>query len=190
MYSTPILAVPKPHSDDLRLVSHQSYGPFAPNTMVDKAKTKGARMDTMQQFIPALLRFRRANPDAELVVWKSDVSEAFRLTSVHKLAQIKQIATSNLPTKLESHAGESNGPVQRNVDWCSTFGNCVSPQIWASVMGLVIWVALFVKFITDVFVYVDDTYGFELKSGTEVTFEDSMRTSDEGTKDERQWQNV
>ncbi|KAJ7728437.1 hypothetical protein DFH07DRAFT_969870 [Mycena maculata] len=29
MYSTPILAVPKPHSDDLRLVSHQSCGPFA-----------------------------------------------------------------------------------------------------------------------------------------------------------------
>ncbi|KAJ7019487.1 hypothetical protein C8F04DRAFT_874840, partial [Mycena alexandri] len=48
MYSTPILAVPKPHSDDLRLVSHQSCGPFAPNTMVDKAKTKGPRMDTMQ----------------------------------------------------------------------------------------------------------------------------------------------
>jgi hypothetical protein len=31
-------------------------------------------------------------------------------------------------------------------------------------MGLVIWVALFVKFIADIFVYVDDTYGFELKS--------------------------
>ncbi|KAJ7125748.1 hypothetical protein C8R43DRAFT_1135075 [Mycena crocata] len=164
MYSTPILAVPKPHSDDLRLVSHQSYGPFAPNTMVDKAKTKGPRMDTMQQFIPALLRFRRRNPGAELVVWKSDVSEAFRLTSVHKLAQIKQIATSNLPTKLEARTGESNGPVQRNVDWCSTFGNCGSPRIWASVMGLVIWIALFVKTLTDVFCYVDDTFGWELKS--------------------------
>ncbi|KAJ7460789.1 hypothetical protein FB451DRAFT_1044837, partial [Mycena latifolia] len=48
MYSTPILAIPKPHSDDLRLVSHQSCSPFAPNTMVDKAKTKGPQMDTMQ----------------------------------------------------------------------------------------------------------------------------------------------
>lgn len=146
MYSTPILAVPKPHSDDLRLVSHQSCGPFAPNTMVDKAKTKGPRMDTMQQFIPALLRFRRAHPDAELVVWKSDVSEAFRLT-----------------TKLESSSGHSSGPVQRNVDWCCTFGNCGSPRIWASVMGLVIWIATFVKLLVDVFCYVDDTYGWELK---------------------------
>ncbi|KAJ7758221.1 hypothetical protein B0H14DRAFT_3511736 [Mycena olivaceomarginata] len=76
---------------------------------------------TMQQFIPAFLQFRHAHPDAGLVVWKSDVSEAFRLTSVHKLAQIKQIATSNLPIKAESSSGESSGPVQRKVDWCSTF---------------------------------------------------------------------
>ncbi|KAJ7058695.1 hypothetical protein C8F01DRAFT_990369, partial [Mycena amicta] len=54
MYSTPILAVPKSHSDALRLVSHQSFGPFAPNTMVDHEKTKGPRLDTMQQFVPAL----------------------------------------------------------------------------------------------------------------------------------------
>ncbi|KAJ7471793.1 hypothetical protein FB451DRAFT_307877 [Mycena latifolia] len=164
MYSTPILAVPKPHSDDLRLVSHQSCGPFAPNTMVDKTKTKGPRMDTMQQFIPALLRFRREHPDAELVVWKSDVAEAFRLTSVHKLAQIKQIATSNLPTRAEVSSGKSSNALQRNVDWCSTFGNCGSPRIWASVMGLVIWIATFVKLLPDIFCYVDDTYGWEFKT--------------------------
>lgn len=35
MYSTPVIAVPKPHSNDLHLVSHQSYGEFAQNSMVD-----------------------------------------------------------------------------------------------------------------------------------------------------------
>jgi hypothetical protein len=50
----------------------------------------------MQVFIPALLQFRRTHADAELVVWKSDVSEAFRLTAVHKLEQIKQIADGNV----------------------------------------------------------------------------------------------
>ncbi|KAJ7934607.1 hypothetical protein B0H13DRAFT_2305380 [Mycena leptocephala] len=131
--------------------------------MVDKAKTKGPRMDTMQQFIPALLRFRRVHPDTELVVWKSDVSEAFRLTSVHKLAQIKQIAMSNLPTKLEVATGKLNEPVQRNGDWCSTLRNSGSPRIWASVMGLVIWIAIFIKLISDIFCYIDDTYGCEFK---------------------------
>jgi hypothetical protein len=117
MYATPIFAVPKPHSDKLRLVSHQSCGEFSQNSMIDKPKTKRARMDTMQQFIPALLRHRRNHPDEELVVWKSDVSEAFRLTPVHPLYAIKQIATSNLPTKAELAAGISTGEVKRNVDW-------------------------------------------------------------------------
>ncbi|KAJ7634576.1 hypothetical protein FB45DRAFT_743528 [Roridomyces roridus] len=147
MYSTPVIAVPKPHSDDLRLVSHQSYGEFAQNTMVDGAQAKGPRLDTMQQFVPALLAFRRKHPSAKLVMWKSDVAEAFRLLPMHPLAQIKQVVTSN-----------------RNVDWCATFGNRGSPRLWASVMGLVIWVALFVKLLPDIFCYVDDSFGWELES--------------------------
>ncbi|KAJ7048235.1 hypothetical protein C8F01DRAFT_1285877 [Mycena amicta] len=161
MYSTPILAVPKPHSDTLRLVSHQSFGPFAPNTMVDHEKTKGPRLDTMQQFVPALLRTRRVHPNRRLVLWKSDVSEAFRLLPMHPLMQLKQVATSNIPTKAEVAAGQSNGPLERNVDWCATFGSCGSPRIWASLMGLVIWIAIFVLTLPDVFAYVDDNYGWE-----------------------------
>ncbi|KAH7869334.1 uncharacterized protein C8R40DRAFT_1059791, partial [Lentinula edodes] len=36
MYSTPVIAVPKPHSEDLHLVAHQSAGEFCQNNMVDK----------------------------------------------------------------------------------------------------------------------------------------------------------
>ncbi|KAJ7209801.1 hypothetical protein GGX14DRAFT_453179, partial [Mycena pura] len=79
MYSTPVIAVPKPHTDDLRLMSHQSYGEFAQNTMVDGPQTKGPRLDTMQQFLPALLLFRRQHPGTRVVMWKSDVAEVFRL---------------------------------------------------------------------------------------------------------------
>nr|GAT47557.1 predicted protein [Mycena chlorophos] len=164
MYSTPIFAVPKPHSDALRLVSHQSCGLFAQNTMIDQAQTKGPRMDTMQQFIPALLRFRRQNPNARIVLWKSDVSEAFRLLPMHPLMQIKQVATSNIPTKDEVAAGRDNGPLQRNVDWCATFGSGGSPRLWATVMGLVIWIAIFVEWLSDLFCYVDDSYSWELES--------------------------
>jgi hypothetical protein len=164
MYSTPVIAVPKSHSDDLRLVSHQSYGEFSQNTMVDGPQTKGPRMDTMQQFIPALLRFRRQHPYARLVIWKSDVAEAFRLLPMHPLAAIKQVVTSNIPTKAEVAAGQSNSPLQRNVDWGATFGNRGSPRLWASVMGLVIWVALFIKLLVDIFCYVDDAFGWELET--------------------------
>jgi hypothetical protein len=41
MYSTPILVVPKPHSDDLRLVSHQSFGPLRPTPWRTRPKRRG-----------------------------------------------------------------------------------------------------------------------------------------------------
>ncbi|KAJ6603641.1 hypothetical protein B0H10DRAFT_1822465, partial [Mycena sp. CBHHK59/15] len=47
MYSTPVLAVPKPRSDKLRLCSHMSAGEFCQNNMMDKSETKGARLDTL-----------------------------------------------------------------------------------------------------------------------------------------------
>jgi hypothetical protein len=55
MYSTPVLAVPKPHSDKLRLCSDMSAGEFCQNNMMDRAETKGARLDTLRGFIAALL---------------------------------------------------------------------------------------------------------------------------------------
>ncbi|KAJ7509725.1 hypothetical protein B0H11DRAFT_1632080, partial [Mycena galericulata] len=47
MYSTPVLAVPKPHSQKLRLCSHMSAGEFCQNNMMDRSETKGARLDTL-----------------------------------------------------------------------------------------------------------------------------------------------
>ncbi|KAF9067394.1 hypothetical protein BDP27DRAFT_1422951 [Rhodocollybia butyracea] len=132
MYSNPILAVPKPNSTDLRLVSHQSAGQYCQNSMIDQTQTKGPRMDTLQQFVPALLDYRRKHPDEKLVVWKSDVTEAFRLTPRHPLWQIKQVVTTNLPTKDQITAGIDIGPPKRNVDLNSCFGDRGSPRIWAS----------------------------------------------------------
>ncbi|KAJ3831736.1 hypothetical protein F5878DRAFT_549160, partial [Lentinula raphanica] len=48
MYSTPVFAVPKAQSkDSLRLVAHQSAGPFCQNNMVNRALTKGNRLDSL-----------------------------------------------------------------------------------------------------------------------------------------------
>ncbi|KAJ3727532.1 hypothetical protein C8R42DRAFT_340177 [Lentinula raphanica] len=161
MYSTPVIAVPKPRSSDLRLVSNQSAGEFSQNSMVDPVAVKGPRMDTMKEFIPALLRYRRENPHQKLVMWKSDVSEAYRLLPMHPLWQIKQVVTSNLPTRDEVREGQRVDEIKRSVDWCATFGNRASPRLWFSVIGLVLWIAMYVKLIIDIFCYVDDVYGWE-----------------------------
>jgi hypothetical protein len=96
-----------------------------------------------------------------IVLWKSDVAGAFRLVPLHKLWQIKQIITTNYPTKADKDAGIDRGPLIRRVDWRACFGSRASPRDWSSVMGLVLWIAWFIKMLIDIFAYVDDNFGWE-----------------------------
>ncbi|KAJ7603712.1 hypothetical protein FB45DRAFT_1071116 [Roridomyces roridus] len=163
MYSTPVLAVPKPNSTKLRLCSHMSAGKFCQNNMMDDREVKGARLDTLHHFFGALLKYRRSNPDERLVAFKSDVKGAFRLIPSHPLWQIKQVVTTNYPTSEDFEKGIDRGPLVRRVDWRSSFGSRGSPRLWNSVMGLILWAAIFVKMLADLFVYVDDNFGWEVE---------------------------
>jgi hypothetical protein len=69
---------------------------------------------------------------------------------MHPLWQVKQIVTA------------PNG--QRHVDRCNNFGGAGSCKIWLSFMALVIWIAIFIKHLDALKLYVDDTYGFECTS--------------------------
>ncbi|KAJ7081228.1 hypothetical protein C8R44DRAFT_895100 [Mycena epipterygia] len=160
MYSTLVLAVPKPHSD---LCSHMSAGEFCQNNMMDRKETKGARLDKLHNFIPAVLNFRRRNPGKRLVAFKSDAKSAFRLVPCHPLWQIKQVVTTNYPTRADVDAGANRGPLIRRVDWRCCFGSRGSPRTWSSVMALVLWVALHEKHIPDLYAYVDDEFGLDIE---------------------------
>ena len=78
MYSTPIHAVPKPRSIKLRLVNDHSAGPFSLNSMIACEVIVGAKMDSIADLTTALLQYRRAHPNTALVIFKSDVSAAYR----------------------------------------------------------------------------------------------------------------
>jgi hypothetical protein len=138
-----------------------SAGKFCQNNMMNRAETRGARLDTLLHFMPALLQYRRRNPGKHLVAFKSDVKGAFRLIPSHPLWQIKQIVTTNYPTPTDVDAGIDRGPLIRRVDWRSCFGSRGSPRLWNSVMGLIVWIALHEKEIADLFAYVDDNFGVE-----------------------------
>jgi hypothetical protein len=107
MYSTPIHAVPKPRSEKLRLVNDHSAGVFSLNSMIAREDVVGAKMDAISDLIAALLRYRRERPDSKLVLFKSDVSAAYRRLPLHPLWQIKQIVTID---------------DIRHVDRCTSFG--------------------------------------------------------------------
>ncbi|KAJ7067286.1 hypothetical protein C8F01DRAFT_1208405 [Mycena amicta] len=139
MYSTPVHAVPKPQSEKLRLVVNQSYGEFSPNSMIPREASAGARLDQLPGLGNTLLELhRRHGPNTDIVVWKSDVSQAYRRLPVHPLWQLKQIVTVD---------------GKRYVDRCNNFGNRGAAHIWTVFMALV--------------VYMDDNFGASLAEKVE-----------------------
>jgi hypothetical protein len=146
MYSTPIHAVPKPRSEKLRLVNDHSAGSYSLNSMISCEDVLGAKMDTISDLIGALLRYRRKRPNTTLILFKSDVSAAYRRLPLHPLWQIKQIVTVD---------------DIRHVDRCTSFGGRGSCRDYTAFMGLVLWIAIFVKLLEDLFGYIDDNFSFE-----------------------------
>ena len=146
MYSTPIHAVPKPRSEKLRLVNDHSAGPYSLNSMILREDVVGAQMDAVSNLIGALIRYRKTQPDTKLVIFKSDVAAAYRQLPLHPLWQIKQIVTID---------------GIRHVDRNTAFGGRGSCRGYTAFMGLILWIAIFVKSLEDLFGYIDDNFSFE-----------------------------
>jgi hypothetical protein len=144
----PIYAVPKPHSDDLRLVNDHSASHFSLNSMIDHNRVTGYPMDNLAQFGEKLMKLRRDNPDLvgpdSLTVWKSDISEAYRLCPMHPFWQIKQ------GVRIGSNY---------HVDRCLVFGNSASPAIFIAFNSLVTWIAKYKRDIPFILTYLDDSSG-------------------------------
>lgn len=84
MYAMPIHAIPKPHSNKFRLITNLSAGEFAPNTMIEKAQVSNLPMDGITELGAALIDFRHQHGNIKLVMWKSDVSQAYRRMPMHE----------------------------------------------------------------------------------------------------------
>ena len=151
MYSMPVHAVPKPRSVDLRLVTDQSNGDYSLNSMINRSDIAGVRLDSIHDLGASLLEYHRHHPDTKLVMFKSDVSQAYRRLPMHPLWQVKQI---NMVDGF------------RHVDRCNAFGNRAALRIFASFMACVMWIASHLRLIDDLKTYVDDVFSFELLGNT------------------------
>lgn len=148
MYSMPVHAVPKPNSDDLRLVTNHSATNYSLNSMIPRSAIAGARLDGLDSLGDILLAARRNNKGKTLILFKSDVAEAYRLLPMHPYWQIKQINTID---------GE------RSVDRNNTFGDRGSGRLFICFMGLVAWIAVWVKLIDDMLAYSDDGFSWDFE---------------------------
>ncbi|EMD38022.1 hypothetical protein CERSUDRAFT_113135 [Gelatoporia subvermispora B] len=146
MYCMPVYAVPKSEAGKYRLITDQSRGHFAVNSMISEEAVEGTTtLDRLPSLFSALREYRRTHPLARLVLWRSDVSKAYRLAPMSPYWQLKQVV------KIDS---------AYHVDRCNNFGSRASMSIWLLFWCLIVWIAVAVKGI-DHLNYVDDAYGFE-----------------------------
>ena len=147
MYFMPIHAVPKPNSNNFRLVTNQSAGAYSLNSMIKCEDIAGYPLDNMTHLGEMLLWKKKDFPGERLVLFKSDVTKAYRLLSVYPLWQIKQINT------IEG---------LRHIDRC----NCgkASGSLFIAVNALITWIAKNEYQISDLATYCDDSFGVELMS--------------------------
>jgi hypothetical protein len=146
----PIGVVPKPHSDKLRLINDHSAGQYSCNSMIPKHEGS-VKLDGMRTLGKALRRAHKSNYPNPLLLWKSDVSRAYRLIPMHPLWQLQQIVTID---------------GFRYVDRCNFFGGRAGCCLFCTFMALVLWIAQHVFGLSDLLAYVDDNFSWELAHHT------------------------
>ena len=145
MYSTPVHAVPKPGTDTFQLINDQSAGEFSPNSMIHLDDIAGTCMDGIKSLGTSLLAHRATFGDEELVIFKADIKEAYRLMWMCPQWQAKQVVTVG---------------AKRHVDFCNCFGSRASYKVFLSFTSLVAWIAEHVREIRNLKIYIDDNAGF------------------------------
>lgn len=145
MFSMPMYPIPKPGTDKMRLVNDHSAGKFALNSGISKDDV-GMRQDNIQDLGTNLLHARAALGSIPLWLFKSDVTNAYRLLPMHPLYQIKQVISIG-------H--------RRRIDRCCCFGSRGSPDLWCTFMSLILWIAIHVKGIPELLAYMDDTFSHD-----------------------------
>jgi hypothetical protein len=152
MTTIPLWVVPKPHSDKLRLVVDHSAGDYSPNSYIPSEEAS-VHLDTLHALGKALLDVRNRYGNVPIVLFKTDVSQAYRRLPVHPLWQLRQVVS----IQGSFHVDNNNN-----------FGDRGAGRLWVTFFSLVIWIAVFVKHIHDLFAYVDDAFSWEFAD--RVTF--------------------
>ena len=122
-----------------------SAGEFSPNSYIS-LDDAGVHLDTLQVLGKALLKVKRQYGNTPIVLFKTDVSQAYWCLPMHPLWQLHQIVTIN-----NAHHVDNN----------NNFGNRGAGHLWITFFGLVLWIAVDIKHIEDLFAYVDDAFSWE-----------------------------
>lgn len=141
MKVSPLLLVSKKGSDKMRVCTDMSYGKPSLNDLISKDRIK-VSFDSLISFAPYMVEMARLG--IPLVLWKSDVQNAYRILAMALSWQMRQVVCVD-------------GVF--HVDRCANFGSAASPKIWCSFFSLVLWVARTRLGISRLNNLVDNTWG-------------------------------
>lgn len=130
MYSMPLHVVPKPNSSEFCLVTDHSFCPYSLNSMIFHDNIARYPLNNLKHLGEILLDFYQTVKLVELlIIFKSDISEAYHLLPVHKKWQVKQVNTID---------------GLHYIDHCNVFSNHAAGYIWIFFNALVLWIARYV----------------------------------------------
>lgn len=152
MRMDPIGAVPKPHSDGLRLINNHSDGEKSLNSYIPKAEAS-VRYDNLADLGRNLLAMRARYGASPAMLWKSDIAHAFRCLPIHPCYQMKQVV--KIPC---SSACRCPHGYHFHVDHCCCFGDRGSVRLWCTAAGLIAWISMHVYRIESLLHYMDDFF--------------------------------
>lgn len=129
-----------------RMIMDHSFGPYSLNLLISKDK-RSFPLSLMQSFGHILCQAKQNANGCCIIIFKSDVSQAYCCIPMHPLWQPLQA----------THLPDGQYCINHN----NVFGGATSGHCWWMVSALVLWIAEHVYGIQDLCDYVDDIFGWD-----------------------------
>lgn len=150
--SSPLFVHRRP-GDRPRVVNDQTASGLNAGTRKEDAPTT---YDSIVDLIRLLRHLSLRSLPAEAVLWKTDVSAAFKVLSMHPCWQLRQ------GTAVEHWQADGSWRRRYHVEWRGAFGSRATPYLWTSLMGAVQWIVQHRGFVDHPLAYMDDGFNVDL----------------------------
>ena len=131
----------------LRAIYDHSAGEYSLNSLIPE-EARAVKLDGIKHLSYVLRHARSPGITRDIVLFKSDVSSAYRIMPMSPYWQALQAV------KIDG---------KYYVDRCNTFGNAASQTLFCAFFSLVLWIAENVFRIPDILSYIDDNFSWEYR---------------------------
>lgn len=147
------LFVVRREGDKPRVVNDQSASGLNAGT---RREDTPAVYDTLVDLIRLLRHLGLDSLPSHAILWKTDVSAAFKALPMHPHWQLRQ------GIAVEHRQQDGSWRRKYHIEWRGAFGSRATPYLWTSVMGAVLWIVQHRGFVDYPLAYMDDAINVDL----------------------------